>query len=89
MFFGARTPQELPYFGPLQKVPNSLLEKHLVFSRIPGADKEYVQDRIRTESATVGALLASPATHVYHLRLERHGDRRRGGARRRLPPSGP
>jgi benzoyl-CoA 2,3-dioxygenase component A len=65
MFFGARTPQELPYFGPLQKVPNSLLEKHLVFSRIPGADKEYVQDRIRTEGATVGALLASPATHVY------------------------
>jgi benzoyl-CoA 2,3-dioxygenase component A len=65
MFFGARTPQELPYFGPLQKVPNSLLEKHLVFSRIPGADKEYVQDRIRTEHQTVAALLASPATHVY------------------------
>jgi len=65
MFFGARTPQELPYFGPLQKVPNSLLEKHLVFSRIPGADKEYVQDRIRTEHETMAALLASPATHIY------------------------
>ena len=65
MFFGARTPQELPYFGPLQKVPNSLLEKHLVFSRIPGADKEYVQDRIRTEHETVAALLASSATHIY------------------------
>jgi len=65
MFFGARTPQELPYFGPLQKVPNSLLEKHLVFSRIPGADKEYVQDRMRTESAAVADLLASPQTHIY------------------------
>ena len=65
MFFGARAPQELPYFGPLQKVPNSLLEKHLVFSRIPGADKEYVQDRIRTEHETVAALLASSATHIY------------------------
>jgi len=65
MYFGARTPQELPYFGPLQKVPNSLLEKHLVFSRIPGADKEYVQNRMRTEAETVGALLASPATHIY------------------------
>ena len=53
MFFGARTPQELPYFGPLQKVPNSLLEKHLVFSRVPGTDKEYVQDRMRTEGATL------------------------------------
>ena len=65
MFFGARTPQELPYFGPLQKVPNSLLEKHLVFSRIPGADKEYVQDRMRTEGKAVAELLASPATHIF------------------------
>lgn len=65
IFFGSRTPQELPYFGPLQKVPNSLLEKHLVFSRIPGADKEYVQDRMRTEGAAVGELLKSPATHMY------------------------
>ena len=65
MFFGARTPQELPYFGPLQKVPTTLLEKHLVFSRIPGAEKEYVQDRIRKENAAVAALLASPATHIF------------------------
>ena len=70
MFFGARTPQELPYFGPLQKVPNNLLEKHLVFSRIPGADKEYVQDRIRTEHETVAALLASSATHIYICELK-------------------
>ena len=65
MFFGARTPQELPYFGPLQKVPSRLLEKHLVFSRIPGADKEYVQDRIRTEGTAVAQLLGNAATHVY------------------------
>jgi benzoyl-CoA 2,3-epoxidase subunit A len=65
MFFGARTPEELPYFGPLQKVPNSLLEKHLVFSRIPGSDKEYVQDRMRREGDGIAALLASPATHIF------------------------
>jgi benzoyl-CoA 2,3-epoxidase subunit A len=65
MFFGARTPEELPYFGPLQKVPASLLEKHLVYSRIPGTDKEYVQDRIRKESATVATLLESAATHIF------------------------
>ena len=65
MFMGARTPQELPYFGPLQKVPASLLEKHLVFSRIPGAGKEYVQDRMRKQSARVAALLASSDTHIY------------------------
>jgi benzoyl-CoA 2,3-dioxygenase component A len=65
MFFGARTPEELPYFGPLQKVPERLLEKHLVFSRVAGAAKEYVQDRMRKHSASVAALLASPATHIY------------------------
>ena len=70
MFMGARTPDELPYFGPLQKVPATLLEKHLVFSRIPraatgGTGKEYVQDRMRTESAGIAALLASPSTHIY------------------------
>ncbi len=65
MFFGARTPQELPYFGPLQKVPRSLLESHLVFSRVPGADKEYVQDRIRTEAVRMAALLTDQNTHIY------------------------
>ncbi|HRD75183.1 MAG TPA: benzoyl-CoA 2,3-epoxidase subunit BoxA [Hyphomicrobiaceae bacterium] len=65
MFFGARTPAELPYFGPLQKVPASLLEKHLVFSRIPGADKEYVQDRMRAEAVSIAKLIASEATHIF------------------------
>ena len=65
MFFGARTPEELPYFGPLQKVPASLLEQHLVFSRVPGTEKEYVQDRMRREATRLAALLAAPATHVF------------------------
>ena len=65
MFFGARTPEELPYFGPLQKVPPSLLEQHLVFSRVPGAKKEYVQDRIRIEADRVAALMKDPATHIF------------------------
>lgn len=65
MFFGARTPQELPYFGPLQKVPASLLESHLVFSRLDGRPKEYVQDRLRIEHARVADLLAKPSTHIF------------------------
>ena len=65
MFFGARTPEELPYFGPLQKVPANLLEQHLVFSRIPGEQKEYVQDRMRREEASVARLLASADTHIF------------------------
>ena len=65
MFFGARTPQELPYFGPLQKVPESVLQKHLVYSRLPDRPKEYVQDRMRAERDGVAALLRSGATHIF------------------------
>ncbi len=65
MFFGARTPDSLPYFGPLNKIPDSLLQKHLVFSRLPGQDKEYVQDRMRSEEDLVAEMLQDPNTYVY------------------------
>ncbi|MEZ5932095.1 MAG: benzoyl-CoA 2,3-epoxidase subunit BoxA [Alphaproteobacteria bacterium] len=65
MFFGARTPDSLPYFGPLQKVPDQLLRKHLVFSRIPNVPKEYVQDRMMVEAEAVAEMLGDPRTHVY------------------------
>ncbi|MBF9035707.1 benzoyl-CoA 2,3-epoxidase subunit BoxA [Rhodobacterales bacterium HKCCE2091] len=65
MFFGARTPESLPYFGPLGKVPSSILQKHLVFSRMPGQGKEYVQDRMRVEEDIVAEMLEDPNTHIY------------------------
>ena len=65
LFFGARTPKELPYFGPLQKVPDSLLEKHLVFSRVAGERKEYVQDRMRTKMESMARVLGEPTTHIF------------------------
>ena len=65
LFFGARTPDSLPYFGPLRKVPDAVLKKHLVFSRIPGQPKEYVQDRMRTERESVAEMLGDARTHIY------------------------
>ena len=65
LFFGARTPQELPYFGPLNKLPGSLIEKHLVYSRLPDEPKEYVQDRMLKESDTIAELLKTNQTHIY------------------------
>lgn len=65
LFFGARTPDSLPYFGPLNKVPERMLKKHLVFSRIPGVDKEYVQDRMRVEEEEIADLLADANSYVY------------------------
>ena len=65
MFFGARTPDSLPYFGPLKKVPERLLKQHLVFSRQEGVEKEYVQDRMIKEEESVVELLQNPKLHIY------------------------
>jgi benzoyl-CoA 2,3-dioxygenase component A len=65
LFFGARTPESLPYFGPLKKVPDAILEKHLVFSRIEGQPKEHVQDRMMIEQDRIADMLNDPQTHIY------------------------
>lgn len=65
LFFGARTPQSLPYFGPLEKVPQDFLEKHFAFSRVPGAPKTYVQDRLREDAAALAPMLEEDGTHIY------------------------
>jgi benzoyl-CoA 2,3-dioxygenase component A len=65
LFFGARAPDSLPYFGPLKKVPDNVLHKHLVFSRISGVPKEYVQDRLQAEKEPIAEMLRDPNTHVY------------------------
>jgi benzoyl-CoA 2,3-epoxidase subunit A len=65
LVFGARTPDSLPYFGPLKKVPETLLKKHLVFSRVPGQPKRYVQDKLREEQDAISDILADPGAHIY------------------------
>ncbi|MFZ1813688.1 MAG: benzoyl-CoA 2,3-epoxidase subunit BoxA [Rhizobiaceae bacterium] len=65
LVFGARTPDSLPYFGPLNKVPDTLLEKHLVFSRVPGQPKTYVQDRLRALDERIGDILVDPNCYIY------------------------
>jgi benzoyl-CoA 2,3-dioxygenase component A len=46
-------------------VPESLLAKQLVYSRLPGRTKEYVQDRMRIKADAVAALLKSDRTHIF------------------------
>ena len=65
LFFGARRPEELPYFGPLKKVPLHLMTQHLVYSRLPDAPKEYVQDRMLKCADELSGLLKDDGTHVY------------------------
>ena len=65
LVFGARTPESLPYFGPLAKVPASLLDKRFAFSRVEGEPKRHVQDALVESADDVAALLADPHAHVY------------------------
>jgi benzoyl-CoA 2,3-dioxygenase component A len=65
LFFGARTQQELPYFGPLQKLPKDFIDINLAFSRTPGAPKRYVQDLMRERAADLVELLKDPNTCIY------------------------
>ena len=65
LFFGARTQQELPYFGPLQNLPKDFIDINLAFSRTPGAPKRYVQDVMRERAADLAALLADGNAYFY------------------------
>ncbi len=64
LFFGARRPGELPYFGPLLKLPASFIDRHLAFSRVDGEAKTYVQDKLREAGPAVAELLRGD-TYLY------------------------
>ena len=64
LFFGARRPEELPYFGPLTKLPADFIDTRLAFSRVPDQPRTYVQDRMRERAADVAELLRGD-TFVY------------------------
>jgi benzoyl-CoA 2,3-dioxygenase component A len=65
LFFGARTQQELPYFGPLQNLPKDFIDIHFAFSRTPNQPKHYVQDLMRARSADLAPLLADGNSYFY------------------------
>lgn len=65
LFFGARTQEELPYFGPLQGLPKDFIDINFAFSRTVGQPKKYVQDLLRERAADVSALLQDDNTFIY------------------------
>jgi benzoyl-CoA 2,3-dioxygenase component A len=65
LFFGARTQRELPYFGPLQKLPADFIESHFAFSREANQPKRYVQDLMREQAATLAPLLGHADAFFY------------------------
>ncbi|ODS91504.1 MAG: benzoyl-CoA oxygenase/reductase, BoxA protein [Comamonas sp. SCN 65-56] len=65
LFFGARTKEELPYFGPLLSLPKDFIDINFAFSRTPDAPKKYVQDLMRERAADLAPLLADPNAYFY------------------------
>jgi benzoyl-CoA 2,3-dioxygenase component A len=65
LFFGARTQQELPYFGPLQTLPKDFIDINFAFSRTPDQPKRYVQDAMRDRKADLAELLKDGQSHFY------------------------
>ncbi len=65
LFFGARTKEDLPYFGPLQSLPKDFIDIHYAFSRTPKQPKRYVQDLMRERAADLAPLLADSNTYFY------------------------
>ena len=65
LFFGARTKEELPYFGPLQSLPKDFIDTTFAFSRTPGQPKKYVQDAMRERAADLVPLLKDANTCFY------------------------
>jgi benzoyl-CoA 2,3-dioxygenase component A len=65
LFFGARTQEELPYFGPLQKLPKDFIDINFAFSRTAVHPKRYVQDVMRERAADLCALLRDPDAYFY------------------------
>ena len=65
LFFGARTKEELPYFGPLGNLPKDFIDINFAFSRTPRQPKRYVQDVMRERAADLAPLIADPHSYFY------------------------
>ncbi|MEP6656337.1 MAG: benzoyl-CoA 2,3-epoxidase subunit BoxA [Betaproteobacteria bacterium] len=65
LFFGARVAEELPYFGPLMKLPKDFIDINFAFSRAEAQPKTYVQDRIRERAERVVQMLQDDDCYIY------------------------
>jgi benzoyl-CoA 2,3-epoxidase subunit A len=65
LFFGARTKEELPYFGPLGNLPKDFIDINFAFSRVAGEPRRYVQDLMRERAADLAPLIADPDAFFY------------------------
>jgi benzoyl-CoA 2,3-epoxidase subunit A len=65
LFFGARTQEELPYFGSLTNLPKDFIDINFAFSRTANQTKKYVQDAMRDRAADLAPLISDSNTFFY------------------------
>jgi benzoyl-CoA 2,3-epoxidase subunit A len=65
LFFGARSKEELPYFGPLKNLPADFIDISFAFSRATGQPKDYVQDLMRKRAADLLPMLTDINSYFY------------------------
>jgi len=65
LFYGGRTPGELPYLHELQALPHGLVDLHLAYSRVAGSPRQYVQDVLRERSSLVTNLILRDRCYIY------------------------
>jgi benzoyl-CoA 2,3-dioxygenase component A len=65
LFFGARTKEELPYFGPLQNLPKDFIDINFAFSRTPGQSQALRAGPDARARRRPGAAAADPNAYFY------------------------
>jgi benzoyl-CoA 2,3-epoxidase subunit A len=65
LFFGARSKEELPYFGPLKSLPSDFIDISFAFSRAAGQPKDYVQDLMRKRAKDLLPMLTDANSYFY------------------------
>lgn len=65
LFYGGRTPEDLPYHHDLLALPQGFLDLNLAFSRIPDRPRKYVQDALRERAGLIADCLKDENCYVY------------------------
>jgi len=70
LYYGGRTPGELPYLAELQALPASAVDLNIAFSRVANQPKTYIQDLMRRRSADIAARLQDETSYFYMCGLK-------------------
>jgi benzoyl-CoA 2,3-epoxidase subunit A len=65
LFYGARSPADMPYYAELSALPKRYIDLNLAFSREPDQPRQYVQDLLLQRAERVIELLRDEQCYIY------------------------